>query len=141
MLNSSASPLSPDYTWNDFRLLVGHHGRVPCGDEPDYRYYAMRRNKVVSKIPVSDRRARRQAGMKLSSFALMAVFLVPTFLWMFVTGLNLVRFTQVTQITRDIGNMYMQGVDFSTYDAQQTAQRAGKQLWNATRVELYRKQV
>jgi hypothetical protein len=74
-----------------------------------------------TRIPVSRKRFRRQRGNEIIEFAVMAVFLVPTFIWIFVNGMNLIRMIQCTQICRDIGNLYMQGVDFSTYSAQNVA--------------------
>jgi hypothetical protein len=54
-------------------------------------------------------------------FGLMAVFLVPLLLWVFVNGMNLIRMIQCTQICRDIGNQYIHGLDFSTHSAQTLA--------------------
>jgi hypothetical protein len=73
------------------------------------------------KIPISPRRLRHQRGNEIIEFALIASFLVPTFMWVFINGMNLIRLIQCTQICRDIGNLYMQGLDFSTYQAQNVA--------------------
>jgi hypothetical protein len=51
----------------------------------------------------------------------MAALLVPAFLWTFINGMNMIRLIQCNQICRDIGNLYMQGVDFTTYQAQTLA--------------------
>src|SRR5580698_2348474 len=75
------------------------------------------------QLPISRRRARGQRGNEIWEFALYAAFIVPLFLWVFVTGMNLLRMIQTTQICRDIGNLYIHGVDYSTYAAQQVAQR------------------
>jgi hypothetical protein len=77
----------------------------------------------MSRIPVAARRAGRQRGNEIIEFAVYAAFLVPLFLWTFVTGMNLLRMIQTTQICRDIGNLYIHGVDFSSYSAEQIAQR------------------
>jgi hypothetical protein len=74
-------------------------------------------------IPIAARRANRQRGNEIIEFAIYAVFMVPLFLWVFVTGMNLLRMIQTTQICRDIGNLYIHGVDFTTYPAQQITQR------------------
>jgi len=66
-------------------------------------------------------RRRRRGGYEILEFALLAVFLIPTFLWVFINGMNLIRFIQCNQICRDIGNLYMQGLDFSTYASQNVA--------------------
>ena len=70
---------------------------------------------------ISSRRRQRQGGNEIIEFALMAVFLVPLLLWMFVNGMNLIRMIQCTQICRDIGNQYIHGLDFSTHSAQNLA--------------------
>jgi hypothetical protein len=54
-------------------------------------------------------------------FALLAVFLVPVLLWTFIAGMNLIRVIQAEQICREIGSLYIGGVDFSTYAAQSLA--------------------
>ena len=75
------------------------------------------------KHPCSPKRIRGQRGNEIIEFAVLSVFLVPLFIWMFVNGMNLLRFIQTTQISRDIGSLYIHGVDFSTYEAQQVAAR------------------
>jgi hypothetical protein len=76
-----------------------------------------------SRIPLASRRASRQRGNEIFEFAVYAALIVPLFLWVFVTGMNLLRMIQTTQICRDIGNLYIHGVDFSTFPAEQIAQR------------------
>ena len=76
-----------------------------------------------SRIPVSRRRARTQGGWEILQFGLFAMFMVPMFLWMFINGMNLLRMIQITQVCRDIGNEYIHGVDYSTYEAQAVAVR------------------
>jgi hypothetical protein len=83
----------------------------------------MNRTLNDSRIPVASRRAGRQRGNEIIEFAVYAALIVPLFLWTFVTGMNLLRMIQTTQICRDIGNLYIHGVDFSTYPAEQIAQR------------------
>ena len=51
-------------------------------------------------------------------FALFAALLVPLLLWTFITGMNLIRVIQAEQICREIGSLYLGGVDFSTYAAE-----------------------
>jgi hypothetical protein len=71
--------------------------------------------------PVSRRRSR-QRGYEILEFGLVAIMLVPAFLWVFINGMNMIRLIQCNQICRDIGNLYMEGVDFTTYQAQTLAQ-------------------
>ena len=70
--------------------------------------------------PALRRRGRR--GSEIVEFAIFSVFMVPLFIWMFVTGMNLLRFIQCTEIVRDIGVQTVGGVDYSTYPAQSVAQ-------------------
>jgi hypothetical protein len=51
-------------------------------------------------------------------FALLASLLVPLLLWTFIAGMNLIRVIQSEQICREIGSLYLGGVDFSTYAAE-----------------------
>jgi hypothetical protein len=80
---------------------------------------------LVTPSPISftNRRRKRQGGNEIIEFAVIAVFLVPLFLWVFVNGMNLLRIIQCNQICRDIGSLYIHGVDYSTYQAQQVAAR------------------
>lgn len=68
-------------------------------------------------------RRKRQGGQEIIEFALMAFFLIPIALAMFDTGMNLIKSLQASQVSRDLGNIYIHGGDFSTYSMQQLAQR------------------
>jgi hypothetical protein len=61
----------------------------------------------------TSRRARRQSGSEFVEFLLITLFLAPLLLMSFTTGMNLIRANQCTAVARDIGNMYIHGVDFS----------------------------
>jgi hypothetical protein len=76
-----------------------------------------------SSIPVIRPRNRRlrQKGSEILEFALFAFFLVPTFVWTFVNAMNLLRIIEATHVCRDIGNLYIHGVDYTTFEAQQVA--------------------
>ena len=57
---------------------------------------------------------RRENGMAVMEFAFcLTFFWIPLFLGMAVIGINLVRAVQVTQVCRDAGHMYANGIDFS----------------------------
>src|SRR5665213_2696871 len=77
---------------------------------------------TTSNIPVSNTRRRRQRGNEMIEFALVLALLGPLFLWMFVNSMNLLRMIQTNAICRDVGILYIQGMDFSTYQAQRVAQ-------------------
>jgi|SRR5579871_979639 len=76
-----------------------------------------------TQIPIGNRRRRGQRGSEIVEFAALAFFLVPTFLWAFINGMNLIRMNEANQVTRDIGDLYIHGVDYSTYEAQAVAQK------------------
>lgn len=65
------------------------------------------------------RRSRsRERGTAVIEFAFcFALFWIPLFLGMLVIGFNLIRAVQVTQVARDAGHMYANGINFaqSTY--------------------------
>jgi hypothetical protein len=75
------------------------------------------------RTSISIRRWRRagQKGSEIVEFAALAFFLVPTFLWSFINGMNLIRMNEANQVTRDIGDLYIHGVDYSTSEAQAVA--------------------
>jgi hypothetical protein len=79
-------------------------------------------HKLVSRRPGSGRRSRRQRGNEMFEFALVLALLGPLFLWMFVNSMNLLRMIQTNAICRDVGILYIQGMDFSTWLAQSVAQ-------------------
>lgn len=51
-------------------------------------------------------------GMAVMEFAMCSVFLVPMLLGIFVFGFRLIRSLQMIQVTRDLGHMYVRGVNF-----------------------------
>jgi hypothetical protein len=76
------------------------------------------KGRSVTRVRISARRRKTQGGNEIIEFGLLAVFLVPLLLWTFVAGMNLIRVTQAEQIGREIGSLYIGGVDFSTYSAE-----------------------
>ncbi len=72
---------------------------------------------------VSGRRSHSERGSEIIEFALLASLLIPLLLWVFVSGMNLIRMIEASQVCRDVGNLYIHGVDYTTYAAQQTATR------------------
>ena len=69
------------------------------------------------------RSARR--GNAMLEFALCMSFLTPLLLGTFNIGMNLGRNLQVTQLSRNIGHMYVRWVDFSQTGSQDLAVRLG----------------
>ena len=56
---------------------------------------------------MSSNNKRPQRGVAIVEFSLSALVLVPLLLGVFVFGFKLVRSLEMTQITRDIGHMYL----------------------------------
>jgi hypothetical protein len=74
----------------------------------------------MDRAPVSGRRTRER-GNEILEFALLLALLAPMLLWVFINGMNLIKLIEASQVCRDVGNLYIHGVDYSTYSAQQVA--------------------
>lgn len=74
----------------------------------------------------------KKRGSVLIEFALSFALLLPLFVWMIVFGLDLQRFMQTGQISRDAGHMFARGVDFSLAGNQEMLVRLAAGL-NMTR--------
>lgn len=74
------------------------------------------------QFPRSLLRKKRQSGQEVMEFALSALLMIPIFLGMFNTGMNLIRSIEVQSVTRDLDDLYIHGADFSSYSYQQLAQ-------------------
>jgi len=55
-------------------------------------------------------------------FSLMMVFLTPLVLGTFVFGFRMIRSIEMMQVTRDLGHMYVRGIDFRNPGPQRDAQ-------------------
>ena len=60
--------------------------------------------------------------MAAIEFTLSMLFVVPLLLGTFVFGFRLIRSIEMMQITRDLGHMYLKGIDFRNPGPQQNAQ-------------------
>jgi hypothetical protein len=61
-------------------------------------------------------------GVAVMEFTFSLLFLIPLLLGIFIFGFKLIRSLEMTQVARDLGAMYLRGVDFRGTGAQQTAQ-------------------
>ncbi len=69
-------------------------------------------------------KARRgERGSTAIEFALVMIVLVPMFFGTIVMGITIGRAEEAVQVTRDVGHMYGEGVDFTSTDAQQLVQK------------------
>jgi len=71
--------------------------------------------------PVRRWQRKGQRGTEIFEFVLFAIFILPTFLWSFINGLNLIKMNEANEVTRDLGDQYIHGVDYTTYEAQSVA--------------------
>jgi hypothetical protein len=76
---------------------------------------------MPSTNPLRRRRRKGQNGNEIIEFTLYAMFMIPAFLWMFVNSMNLIRMIEANEVTRDLGDQYIHGVDYTTYQAQNVA--------------------
>lgn len=73
---------------------------------------------VVPSAPAEKAAAARsgypaERGSAMVEFLLVALFCIPLLLGTLVLGLDLIREMQVTQVARDAGRMYSNGIDFT----------------------------
>ena len=71
------------------------------------------------KIHTRSTKARR--GVAVMEFTFSLLFLIPLLTGILVFGFKLIRSLEMTQVTRDLGAMYLRGVDFRSTAAQTTA--------------------
>ena len=64
-------------------------------------------------FPISLRRRKNQTGLEAIEFGLLFVFLLPPFMWMFVNGMNFLRFNKTTDVSRSAALLFIKGVDFT----------------------------
>jgi hypothetical protein len=71
------------------------------------------------RIHTKSVKARR--GVAVMEFTFSLLFLIPLLTGILVFGFKLIRSLEMTQVTRDLGAMYLRGVDFRSAGAQTTA--------------------
>jgi hypothetical protein len=76
----------------------------------------------------TDRRRRRQGGLEILEFALLATLLVGVLLGWFVTSMGLIRSLQANHLCAGLTNMYIHGADFSNYKMQKIARKIAGSL-------------
>ncbi len=75
--------------------------------------------------PHANRRAPGQRGSTALEFALVIICVVPLFFGTVAIGVALGRADEAVQVTRDVGHMYGNGVDFTSTQAQQLVSSLG----------------
>src|SRR5438132_5169590 len=63
-----------------------------------------------------------RSGVAVVEFSLSLILLIPLLLGTFVFGFRLIRSLQMEQVVRDLGHMYIRGVNFRNAGPRQNAQ-------------------
>lgn len=82
----------------------------------------------VFSRPVSHRRRRRQKGVEAIEFGLFFVMMLPPFVWMFISGMNFIRFNKANDVARAAALMYVKGQDMTVLGTQEILARVGQGL-------------
>ena len=87
-------------------------------------------NPAFAKTAFTKKRLRgaAQRGQQAVEFLLVAIVFIPALMGMFIVGWNMIRTIQTKEVVRDLDSLYIKGTDFSTYPAQQLAQRLASGL-------------
>jgi hypothetical protein len=72
-------------------------------------------------MSILKRSTKGRRGVAVMEFTFSLLFLIPLLTGILVFGFKLIRSLEMTQVTRDLGAMYLRGVDFRSTAAQQTA--------------------
>lgn len=67
-------------------------------------------------------KAKNRQGIAVMELTMALMFLIPLFLGTLIYGFRLIRSIEMFQITRDLGHMYVRGVNFTNSGPQQNAQ-------------------
>ena len=78
--------------------------------------------------PVSQRRRRRQKGVEAIEFGLFFIMMLPGFVWMFISGMNFIRFNKANDVARAAALMYIKGQDMTVLGTQEILARVGQGL-------------
>ncbi len=65
------------------------------------------------RFPLSLKRSRTQKGVEAIEFGLLFLFLLPPFIWMFMNGMNFLRFNKTTDVSRSAALLTVKGLDFT----------------------------
>lgn len=79
-------------------------------------------------LPVSERRRKKQKGLEAIEFGLWTLLMMPAFVWMFINGINFVRFNKASDVTRSAAMMYIKGLDMRALGNQQVVERVANGL-------------
>lgn len=78
--------------------------------------------------PVSNRRRRGQRGIEAIEFGLFFVMMLAPFVWMFITGMNFVRYNKANDVVRAAALMYVKGQDLTLLGNQEIIERVAQGL-------------
>ena len=77
---------------------------------------------------MSARRKRGQSGLEAIEFGMFTVVMMPALIWMFVSGMNFVRFNKANDVARATALMYLKNTDFTVLGSQEIIGRLAQGL-------------
>ena len=78
--------------------------------------------------PVSQRRREKQKGVEAIEFGLWVLLMMPAFVWMFISGMNFIRYIKASDVTRSAAMLYTKGMDMADIGMQQVLVRVSNGL-------------
>src|SRR3954464_5497183 len=74
------------------------------------------------------RRRRSQRGVEAIEFGLFFTMMLPGFVWMFINGMNFIRFNKANDVARAAALMYIKGQDMNVLGTQEILARVAQGL-------------
>lgn len=84
---------------------------------------------MITKIlPVSQRRRREQRGIEAIEFGLWSLLMTPAMVWMFISGMNFIRYNKAGDVTRSSAMLYVKGLNMAALGNQKIVARVANGL-------------
>jgi hypothetical protein len=83
---------------------------------------------MAMRTATSSRRRRSQQGVEGIEFGLFFAMMLPAFVWMFISGMNFIRFNKANDVARATALMYIKGQDMTVLGTQEILARVGQGL-------------
>lgn len=80
------------------------------------------------RTAITSRRRRSQRGVEAIEFGLFFALMLPGFVWMFISGMNFIRFNKANDVARAAALMYIKGQDMTVLGTQEILARVGQGL-------------
>ena len=83
---------------------------------------------ICLNAPVSAGRKRNQRGVEAIEFGLFTIMMMPALIWMFISGMNFLRFNKANDVARAAALMYLKNTDFTVLGSQEIIERLAQGL-------------